>query len=79
MRGPSPMISKGTHKPTVGKQIQVKPLSYRESTRYPSQTSISTSTSTKNQVIKPIGVNYEIDNPELLKRISSYYKKSYKY
>ena len=67
------------HKPGVGKQIQVKPLSYRESTKYASQTSISTSTSTKNQMMKPLGVNYEIDNPELLKKISSYYKKSYKY
>jgi hypothetical protein len=82
-RGPSPMIaSKGYQKPVnigISKQLQVKPVSARESTRYPSQTSISTSTSTKNHVIKPIATKYEMDNPELLKKISSYYKKSYRY
>lgn len=76
------VASKGNSKPVnvmINKQLQVKPLSQRDSTKYPSQTSISTSTSTKNQMIKPIQPSYEIDNPELLKKITSYYKRTYKY
>jgi len=83
LRGPSPMIaSKIAQKPPgvgINKQIYVKPMSARESTRYPSQTSMSTSTSTKNLMIKPITTKYDVDNPELLKKISTYYKRSYKY
>lgn len=80
IRGPSPIVNtKMPQKPQhfnmgIGKQLQVKPLSNRESTRYPSQTSISTSTSTKNHVIKPIVTRHQLESPDLLKKISSYYK-----
>ena len=74
--------SKVSQKPTniqISKQLHVKPLTHRESTRYPSQSSMSTSISTKNHMVKPITTKYEADNPDLLKKISSYYKKTYKY
>ncbi|CAI2379752.1 unnamed protein product [Moneuplotes crassus] len=80
-RGPSPMApSKAPKQGIPGvKQIHIKPMSYRETTRYPSQTSISTSTSAKNQMIKPMITTHEVQNPELLKKISTYYKRPYKY
>lgn len=81
LRGPSPMVAPKSGKASSGcsKQIYAKPISYRENAKYPSHTSISTSTSTKNLKIKPIAPVYEIENPELLKKISSYYKLPYKY
>lgn len=68
IRGQSPMVvsneSKKNANNVFAKQLQVMPLSVRESTRYPSQTSISTSISTKNQAMKQAVPIYDIENSE---------------
>ena len=61
VRGTSPMVpSKSGHKIVnndYSKHVQVKPLTVRESLRYPSQNSLSTSTSTRNLMLKSVQPN----------------------